>query len=166
MLLLGSVVPAFAQGEVTVTGGTLSVTPAAITINSVTLTGLAQNNVAGTTTAWTAKDPTGTGAGWRVTVEATDFEKSGDATKTIEVEGFELTLLDTAVTLVDGNTKPTSSFATAKALGAAQTLVTAAAGTGMGTYTILPTFTLDVPADTYAGTYVSTVTLDIVSGPS
>jgi hypothetical protein len=165
MLLLGSVVPAFAQGEVTVTGGTLSVTPAAITFNGVTLNGQTQNDVAGATTAWTATDPTGTGIGWSVTISATDFLKTGDATKTIPVSGFEMTLLDTAITTVAGNAQPVSSFGTAKALGATQTLVTAAAGTGMGTYGLLPTFTLDVPADTYAGDYVSTVTVSISSAP-
>jgi hypothetical protein len=41
----------------------------------------------------------------------------------------------------------------------------AAAGTGLGDFTITPTFALAVPATTYAGTYNSTVTLTIANLP-
>jgi WxL domain surface cell wall-binding len=163
LMVMMSVVPALAQGEVEVIGGSLSISAAPISITDVTLTGVAQNNIAGTTTPWTAKDPTGTGAGWNLTIAATDFTNA--ESKTIAVTGFEVTLLDSAILLVDGNTKPTSSRTTASALGAAQKLVSADVDTGMGTYTLQPTFTLDVPAATYAGEYTSTVTLQMVSAP-
>ena len=41
----------------------------------------------------------------------------------------------------------------------------AAADTGMGKFTLTPTVGVSVPANTYAGTYKSTVTLASVSGP-
>jgi len=47
----------------------------------------------------------------------------------------------------------------------AQTILSAAAATGMGSYSFTPTFTLIVPAATFAGTYTATVTLAVVSGP-
>jgi hypothetical protein len=41
----------------------------------------------------------------------------------------------------------------------------AAATTGMGKFTITPTVSIALPATTYAGTYTSTLTLAVVSGP-
>jgi len=39
------------------------------------------------------------------------------------------------------------------------------AGTGMGDQTVTPKWTLAIPANAYAGTYTSTWTLSLVSGP-
>ena len=44
-------------------------------------------------------------------------------------------------------------------------LYNAPAGTGMGDQTVTPTWTLTIPANAYAGTYTSTWTLSLVSGP-
>jgi hypothetical protein len=38
-------------------------------------------------------------------------------------------------------------------------------GTGMGDQTVTPTWTLAIPANAYSGTYNSTWTLSLVSGP-
>jgi hypothetical protein len=161
-------VPAFADtttGSIVLTGGSLSIASQPITFTGFTLDGQAHNNVPGTTTNWVAKDPTGTGAGWHVTVSATDFITG---TRTIANTGFKMQLLDGAISVVDGNTAPTSSLTdfTAFAGESEQVLLAAAADTGMGTYNLLPTFTLDVPAQTYAGAYESTVTLTILSTPA
>ncbi len=151
-----------ADAIVTVSGGSLSVTTQQISFGSVSLTG-ADQTANGTTTAWVVTDPTGTGAGYRVTIAATSFTSSSN---TIPVSGFRATLADASVTTVGGNTKPTSNMTTAAVLSTtAQTLLTAAANTGLGTYNATPTFTLLVPADTKAGSYTSTVTVTIVSGP-
>ena len=44
-------------------------------------------------------------------------------------------------------------------------LTNAAVGTGIGHQTITPTFTLAVPANAYVGTYTSTWTFTLASGP-
>ena len=44
-------------------------------------------------------------------------------------------------------------------------LFNAAVGTGMGVFTVTPSVNILVPAATIAGTYTSTITLAIVSGP-
>jgi hypothetical protein len=44
-------------------------------------------------------------------------------------------------------------------------LFNSAANTGMGSFTITPTVQVSIPANTYAGTYTSTVTVASVSGP-
>jgi hypothetical protein len=41
----------------------------------------------------------------------------------------------------------------------------AAANTGMGQFTITPTIGVFVPQNTFAGTYTSTLTIAIVTGP-
>ena len=41
----------------------------------------------------------------------------------------------------------------------------AAANTGLGNQTVTPTWRLAVPANTFAGTYASTWTISLVSGP-
>jgi hypothetical protein len=41
----------------------------------------------------------------------------------------------------------------------------AKAGTGMGDQTVTPDYTLAIPADTAAGTYTSTWTFSLISGP-
>jgi hypothetical protein len=45
----------------------------------------------------------------------------------------------------------------------AQVLTTAVHDTGMGTYTYAPRFELDVPAETYAGHYTSTLTVTLIA---
>jgi hypothetical protein len=44
-------------------------------------------------------------------------------------------------------------------------LLNAATASGVGNQTVTPTFKLAVPANTYAGTYTSTWTLTLASGP-
>ena len=41
----------------------------------------------------------------------------------------------------------------------------AATGTGTGIFTLTPTIGVSVPANSYAGTYTSTLTIALVSGP-
>ena len=166
-LMLATAVPAFAAdgtATVVVTGGSISVTPKAITFTGVTLDGTDHNDVSGSTTAWDAEDPTGTGAGWHVDVASTGFTNAGN--KTIAVTGFDIQLLDASIAVVAGNTKPTSSVTAMTNLSATPVKICSAAlDTGMGSYTLLPTFQLDVPAETYAGTYTATVTLTITASP-
>lgn len=169
LMVFASIVPALtaegAEGEgfLVLEGGNLTVTPASITFAAFILDGTDHDNVVGTTAAWNATDATGSGLGWHVTIAATVPTNAGS--KTIATAGFEMELLDTAITFTDGNTKPISYFNEARALGATQTLVSAAIGEGMGSYTLAPTFTLDVPAETYAGTYYTIVFVQNVSAP-
>jgi hypothetical protein len=44
-------------------------------------------------------------------------------------------------------------------------LFNAPLGSGMGDQTVTPTWTLAIPANAYAGSYTSTWTLSLVSGP-
>jgi hypothetical protein len=68
-------------------------------------------------------------------------------------------------------TNPTNSIAYPLAVPAgasaptAVKLFNAAANSGMGKFTVTPTVQVAIPANTYAGTYTSTVTVAVVSGP-
>jgi hypothetical protein len=151
------------SGSIAVTGGSLSLTPAAVSMTGVTLDGTDHNNVPGTTSAWTADDPTGTGSGWHGTIVASNF--SDGSGHSIAKSGFDIQLLDENIVLNSGNTKPTSQVTSFTNFASEITFVSAASGTGMGNYSLTPTFRLDVPAETHAGSYSCTITTTITSGP-
>ena len=141
----------------------LTITTAAITFPNVTLNGASQTVLDDSTSAWQA-DATGETGGWKVTVASTDF--SNGSGKTIAVSNFEIRLLDANIVLVSGGTKPTSTQTTFAALsGTSLKIASAAAGNGNGVYDMTPDFRLTVPAETYAGDYTATVTVDISVGP-
>jgi len=171
-LLAAMAVTVYAEtATVTVNGGTLSVTPANVTLSNVTLDGTDKTATSAyTLNTWTAKDATGTGNGWNVTIEATDFTGSGH---TIDIsqtdQEFKIQIQDANITVIAGNTKPTSSVTSLTAIptagGTPLKIVSAAVNTGMGNYNIPPAFELEVPAETYAASYTSTITVAINSGP-
>lgn len=160
--------------SVTITGGTLSVTPAIVTLSAVTLDGTDQvSTSAYTANAWRAEDARGTGVGWNVTINATDFTDGGLPLRTIDISSADqkFKIQEANISVIAGNTAPTSSVATLtdipEAPAAALKIVSAAVNTGMGEYNIPPNFSLMVPAETYVGTgtYTSTITVSAVSGP-
>lgn len=176
-LLAGTAVTAYAvtgTGTVTITGGSLSVSMAAVTLSGVTLDGTDKiSTSASGSNSWSARDSRGTGDGWNLTIAATDF--SDGTGKTIDISAadqeFKIQLLDTNITVTAGNAKPVSQVTALTAIpespAAALKLVSAALDTGMGTYAIAPNFELEIPAETYvgSGTYTSTITVTAVSGP-
>jgi|SRR5665811_662159 len=141
----------------------LTITPAAISFSPVTLNGAVQT-VAGSTNSWRA-DAAAESGGWNVTVSATDFV-NGDF-KTIPVSNFEIRLLDANIVMVSGD--PNGPSSTRTSLGALSgtplKIASTAAGEGDGVYDLGPDFQLTVPAETYAGSYSSTVTVDVNAGP-
>ena len=145
------------------TSGDLTISPLLIDFGTVTLNGATQI-AAGATSSWQAVDATGSGNGWHVDVSASDFlDGTGHS---ISVAGFKISLSDAAITYVDGNAQPISQVTTLTPLSPTPLkLALAASGQGMGTYTLLPGFTLDVPPSTYAGSYISIVTVTATAAP-
>lgn len=172
-LLAGLAIAAYAEtATVTITGGSLSVTAANVSLGGVTLDGTDQTSTsAAGSNNWSAVDARGTGAGWNLTIDSTDFSDGG--TYSIDISSadqeFKIQLLDGNITVTAGNTQPasqvTSLTAIPEAPAAALKFASAAVDTGMGTYAINPNFELEVPAETYAGTYTATITVSAVSGP-
>ena len=108
-------------------------------------------------------DSRGTGAGWNLTVSATNFsDGSGHTLAPGTITGA------TAVCKAGNScTAATSSGITYPLTvnGTAAKLFNAAVNTGLGKIDVTPTFAVSVPGNAYAGTYTSTVTLASVSGP-
>ena len=153
----------------TVTGGaTLSASSAGTPSFSLTLNGVDQT--ATYTLPAQAIDPRGTGAGWNLTVTSTQFKdvsghtfpttaSSITAASNVCGAGSTCTIATNSVsyaslTLPSGPTAP-----------AAVKFFNAAANTGMGKLDVSATVAVAVPANVFAGTYSSTVTVSIVSGP-
>jgi len=143
--------------------GALTVTAQNVTFPTTQLTG-GSATIQGTTTDWVVDDLSDLGAGWHLTVAATDIV---NGTHLIPVGNLAMRLLNTDISVLSGNTPPAvvPLFANFTSLGSAQTFASAGVGEGMGSYSLSPTFQLFLPADAYAGTYSATVTVTIVDGP-
>jgi alpha-tubulin suppressor-like RCC1 family protein len=132
----------------------------------------------------TATDNTGTGAGWHVTLSATTFTtgpKSLPNTGAINFNGSLISpLASTApsATCVASCTLPTDTttypvaITTAISAPTTYTIYDTAAATGLGVMTIGGSaaanpigWWVNLPASVFTGTYTSTVTLSILSGP-
>jgi hypothetical protein len=118
----------------------------------------------------TINDATGSGAGWNVTITSTTFTTGGGTPHLLSTSASTATAVSSAC--ASGTcTNPTNAIGYPLGVPAAATaptavkLFNAAANTGMGKFTITPTVGVSIPANTYAGTYTSTVTVAVVSGP-
>lgn len=179
LLVMGSVAPVLAEdtesaasdGDITITGAYLTYTVAPFSLEGVLLDGTAQESETGESPPeWTFTDARGTGAGWIVQIKVDDFEyQDGSTTDTIAInENFWVQMDDIDITVADesSSAKPVSkvngvwnSFANNNTT--ISIAETDEAGHGMGSYTLKPSFKLEVPASAYAGTYEATVTVTI-----
>lgn len=174
--LLGvCLLPSAAQAETaaassTVTGGGLTFingTPGAVTFPSVTLNGTDQ--VTTQTQPLDISDARGNGAGWNVTVTSTAFDNGtvslpNDSTTVTGAPSAACVPSVSCVTPTNSIPYPYTLPAAAVAP-AATKLYNAAATTGTGAVRVTPTWRLTVPATALVGTYNSTWTLSLVSGP-
>ncbi|MEA2315096.1 MAG: hypothetical protein QOI03_1788 [Solirubrobacteraceae bacterium] len=117
-------------------------------------------------------DATGSGAGWNLTATSTTFTTGGGSPHTLSTSATTVgasptVACDTGVTCVLATNSVSYPY-TLPAAGTAPVatkLLNAAANTGMGNQTVTPSWKLAVPASTLAGTYTSTWTISLVSGP-
>ena len=159
----------------TIVNGAGSVTEAATapTIPSVTLNGLDQT--VSYTLPITVVDATGTGNGWNLTITSTAFSTGGESPHTLADDASRITSVSSAcavsgTTCTDTNDNSVSYPLALPAGATAPTAVkffSTAADSGMGKFTITPTVSLAIPANTYASNsgYSSTITVAVVSGP-
>src|SRR3954452_20268664 len=149
--------------------GTLSFSTSAAPTASVTLNGVDQTTTY--TIPTTVSDSRGgVSAGWNLTITSTSFSTGSG------------TLPDTASTITStpavacqsgcgGAIDPVNTvlYPVAVPAGSTQpsatTFFNALANTGQGNFNVTPTVQVAVPASTFAGTYTSTITLAVVSGP-
>ncbi len=164
--------PALASpSDVVVTAGSLGLTaPSVANFTGVTLDGAAETTTAAVG-VFTVIDSTGSGSGWNVTVQASQMAQH-DGTgyvaggRTLPAGGMSLSAPSVTA---DGTSSPTPTVSTGPYTidgGSAVKIASAATGEGMGTYDFgASTITLAVPANAYAKTYRSDITVSLVSGP-
>lgn len=167
-LAIGISLPAWAQttdtGSATVEivapdTGTVSATISDVNFGQLTYS-FEDQTATGTVTI-TATDDRGTAGGWNLTLQGTDFNNGG--TETFAITNLNLTA--GTVTTTGGNgTAPVASANTPVTTTAAAAL-TAAPGTGDGSYSNAKDATLTVPGGTLVGTYTSTLTVEITEAP-
>lgn len=151
--------------QAVVSGGTLSITnPLADNFTPVTLNGTDQSPTAALA-EFTVTDPRGTGAGWHVTAQASQFANAA-ATRSLATGSLEMSEPTVAA---DGTNSPEPDINTGPYVidgGSAVSIASAALDEGMGAYDFSDTtLTLAVPADAYAATYLSTVTISVITAP-
>lgn len=153
-----------------VTGGSLSFinsTPGDVSFPGVTLNGSNQTNTQ--TQAFNVSDATGSNAGWNITATSTTFTSGPNTlpTTATTIQSAPAIACDGGV----GCTPATNAISYPYVLPAdtvaptATKMFAASINTGMGNQTITPTWTLAIPAATAAGTYSSTWTFSLTSGP-
>lgn len=154
----------------TLTAGTLSFidgTPAAVNFPSIPLASSDQTVTAAQPLV--VADATGSGNGWSISVTSTTFT-TGSRTLSNNATTVQSapTIACKAATTCTPATNSVSYPFTLPAAGTAPTaqkLFSAAVNTGLGAQTVTPTWRLAIPATTYAGTYTSTWTFTLMSGP-
>lgn len=171
---LSLLVPASALAQTatstgTVGAGTLSLSTTAAPTFSATLDGTDKTPTY--TVPMTLDDATGTGAGWNTTITSTQFSTGGATPRTLSTTASSITGVTSACEANTTCTNPNNSTTYPLTVPAAATAPTAvkfsnaAAASGMGKFALTPTVGVSIPANTYAGSYASTLTLASVSGP-
>jgi hypothetical protein len=185
--------PCSVTGSADLSPGVLSATVPGSLTWAATLNGLGQQ-VVDTTAAdqgYTVDDATGSGAGWHVTVAATTFTSLSPAATLPDTGTFSTTGSITTATATTAPTQACSgsssdctlpnntatvypvAVTTAAATPTPVTVYNATAGTGIGSVDIggsaaaAPVgWWIHVPGTTVPATYTSTITVDVISGPT
>jgi hypothetical protein len=172
VLAISNVGLAFADsttGTATVSAGSLTEANSSTPAPSATLNGTDQ--IVDYTLSITVTDATGSGNGWDMTITSTQFSTGGSTPHTLSTSASSITGVTSTCFASTTCTNPTNSITYPLAVPAAATAPTAvkffnaALNSGMGKFTVTPTVAITLPANTYAGTYSSTITLAIASGP-
>ena len=109
------------------------------------------------------------GNGWNLTITSTTFKTAGG--KTLATNASTITGVAVGTCSGFGCNQPTNSISyplgvpAGASAPAAVKFFNAAAGTGKGTVVVTPTVQVAVPGNSFAGTYTSTLTVSVVSGP-
>jgi hypothetical protein len=169
LALPGSALAADATATATIEGGSLSLSTSAAPSFSATLDG--SDATSTYELPLTVEDLTGSGDGWNTTITSTQFTTEGADPHTLSASASSLTEVAsecakeaTCTDPVNAVTYPLTVPAGATAPAAVK-FFNAAAESGLGQFSLTPTVSVSIPADTYAGTYSSTITLASVSGP-
>jgi hypothetical protein len=171
--------PAFVAFADSVTGVTLSIgagtltesAPATVTASGVTLDGTDKTSTYAL--PLTVIDATGSFAGWHLSVTSSQFT---DGTHTLAATASTISAAPSVVCVTGVTcTAPNNNISYASPLTvpagsvgsepSAVPFYNAAVGSGIGAFTITPTVSIAIPANTHAGNYSSNVNVTIAAGP-
>ena len=157
------------QGTVTA-GVTLTATGVGSPTFSLTLNGVDQTPTYALPVSVVDARGLAAGGGWNLTITSTTFNDG--AGHTFPATASTMTAMATACGASSTCLAPTNAVANTNLAVPAATVAPAAVkyenaanATGLGTNTITATIQVAVPANVFAGTYSSTVTVAIVAGP-
>jgi hypothetical protein len=170
LVSVATVTPAFAAGTVTQVincggGNSLSASIADLNLQAVNFSTSAQDSAGNLTL--TAGEAGCAAQGWNVTIQATDWARDGGGTA-IPKNAFALTQVSNPTVVAgqgidnNGGPKPVNSLGT---LDQSRKVLQATPGYGLGTYSQTLGVKLTIPAITLPGTYKTTVTTTITTGP-
>jgi hypothetical protein len=162
LLVLGTGAALAKKVDVQVSGNPLNlVVPGGdVSLSNVSLDGTDQNTT-GSLGTFRVVDPRGTGTGWYLTMASTDFEENTDPSKTIPSDSGGFAITNANLTTVSGNGGVTAG--TGNLAPAALTVMDSPGPFGRGVNEVDPDVELQVPAETYIGTYSATVTATLIS---
>jgi hypothetical protein len=156
----------------TVEGGTLAfVSDPGDVAFSKTLNGT--NQIATKPQTFDVGDSTGSGAGWNITATSTTFSSTvgghtlANDSVSIPVASAPSATCDngSSCTLATNNASYPYTLPAGAVAPSASKMFNADVDSGLGNQHLTPTWSLALPANTYAGTYQSTWTFSLVSGP-
>jgi hypothetical protein len=154
----------------TVTSGSLSFissTPGPITFPATVLNG--SDQVKTQTQPFDVSDASGSNAGWAITATSTTLKSGANSMSptatTIQSAPTDACDAASTCTLASNAITYPYSLPAAATAPVATKMYNAAVNTGMGNQTVTPNWSLAVPATTVVGTYTSTWTFTLVSGP-
>ena len=172
ILALGATLPAFADNGVSlsVTAGTRTASVANLPMSAIQYSHSNQAQTGTMTLA--ADDSTGSGEGWNVTIQSSNFAYSGDSTNATAIPAANFSITTThAPTMTAGLAVDATNGPKVPASGATGTLdsahkvLQANAAYGLGTYLQALDVSLAVPAQSRAGAYSATLTVSITAAP-
>lgn len=152
----------------TIGGGTLSMVSPTSVAFSANVTGVDQT-VNSNNQSFDVTDATGSGAGWNITATSTTFTDGTHtlATNAVTQQAAPTRSCDASTTCTLAVTNVTYPYTLPAGATAptATKLYNATASTGMGAQTSVGVMRLALPASVFAGSYTSTWTYSLVSGP-
>jgi WxL domain surface cell wall-binding len=175
LALPGAALASGGSASITLTGGSLSFStaPSASDFPSTALTGL-QQTVHTNFATWAVNDARGSGAGWHVTFQASQFTGTGGSPPTLPTGSLSLSEPATMTPTVGNLALPPVVQCVPSCVldgGSAASIAHALAATGQGTWTMTQTnllggdLAVTVPPSATADTYTSTLTFTLATGP-
>lgn len=141
---------------------TLSLSARPVPFGAVQITG-ADQTLSAVSQPWRASDGRPSGDGWHITLQSTDFTATAG---TIAAGNLKVRVDGADIVTLSGNAPPVSLVGSYQPLSAAPLrIISAATGTGTGSYDFTPQFQLTLPSSVYAGSYAASLTTSINSGP-